>query len=86
MSNKRELYIVEILRTPDTGVPIIETWRRTSKRLLLGPLHRIDGPARIRRDSVTGDILQEEWRVNGCRSPAKPSDSRTGQGHRAAPT
>lgn len=67
MGTKREVYIVEIQRDVDTGVPVTETWRRT-RSISLGSLHRIDGPARTIRDRLTGEVLDEQWRINGRRS------------------
>lgn len=67
---KDEHYRVRILRCPSSGVVCEETWETPN-----GDLHRLDGPAVIRRDRATGNITHSGYWVDGHahRSEGKPA-------------
>lgn len=56
-----DVYEVQIIQDPDTGVVQHESWR------LDGKLHRVGAPALINRDPDTGVAYQEEWRRHNLR-------------------
>ena len=59
MSEKKEVYQVEIRRDTSTGIAMRETWFKAKRK------HRSDGPADMFRDPVTGVVSKEAWFQNG---------------------
>ena len=54
-----ENYTVSIERDDHTGIATHEVWLKG------GEFHRIDGPACIHRDRVTGKVLSSRWYLEG---------------------
>jgi hypothetical protein len=65
MTTTEENYVVWYERDDETGVVVGESWSKTYPAKLSTILHRIDGPAAIRRDPNTGVVVVEEWHREG---------------------
>jgi hypothetical protein len=71
MKYEQETYTVVISRDPKTGIAACEGWAISETRNVGGREetrwidHRIDGPATIWRDPITGIIIEEEWYKGG---------------------
>lgn len=65
MAVNQETYNVWYGRDEATGIVVCETWSKNYPDTLSSKLHRIDGPARIKRHPTTGVVIDEEWHRDG---------------------